>query len=270
MDIVEVFNKWPLKGANKQASIDMWDSMAPGFEEQEIPSFGKDNFLKILQKYRMLKIGSHVLDVGCGTGKYALAIADRCKKVIGIDLSEKMIEIARKKATELNVTNVDFWQGDWHDLDLGRLGFEKRFDLVFAHMSPAVQSASTFNKLSEAGRGWCLMSKPTHRIDPVSDTVKGIVGIGEKRESSDQDIIYAFEILWQQGRLPYLNYERTQWNMEKTLEQAYGLYINRVKTYRDITPEEEDRIKEYLQSIAKNGLIREDVDTTITTLYWKV
>ena len=201
-----------------------------------------NDFLKLLLKHEMLKKDSVVLDVGCGTGKYALAVSDSCKKVIGIDLSSKMIEIAKKKMNETNVTNVEFRLGDWHDIDLKQNRFDKKFDLVFAHMTPAVQSATTFQKLSDACRGWCLLSKPTRRADPVSDTVKEIVGIREKRESSDQDIIYAFELLWKQDRLPYLNYERTRWNMKKTLEEAYGLYINRVKTYRDITEEEEGRI----------------------------
>ncbi|MGI6706662.1 MAG: hypothetical protein ACOX6S_10640 [Clostridia bacterium] len=58
--------------------------------------------------------------------------------------------------------------------------------------------------------------------------------------------------------------------MERSLEQVYGMYINRAKTYRDISSYEEEQIKQYLQSIAKDGVIHEDVHTTVTTLYWHV
>ncbi len=55
-----------------------------------------------------------------------------------------------------------------------------------------------------------------------------------------------------------------------TLEEAFGLYINRVKSYKDITLEEEEIIKKYLESISKDGVVSEEVNTTITTLYWQV
>lgn len=265
-----ILKKWPRKNTNKKASIDLWDSMASSFGERKLPTFENDNFLKLLREHNMLKRDAFVLDVGCGTGKYALSIAGECEKVIGLDFSPNMIEIAKQRAAEEGIVNVDFRCADWHDFDLKGNSFEKKFDLVFAHTTPAVQCAETFLRLSLAGKGWCLLSKPTRRCDPVSDAVKKIVGITEKHESSDRDIVYAFELLWRQGRLPYFNYEVTQWNMEKTLEQAYGLYVNRIKTYRQITQKEEENIKEYLQSIARDGLIREDIDTTITTLYWQV
>lgn len=56
----------------------------------------------------------------------------------------------------------------------------------------------------------------------------------------------------------------------KTLEEAFGLYINRVKSYKDITLEEEEIIKKYLESISKDEVVNEEVNTTIATLYWQV
>ena len=67
-----------------------------------------------------------------------------------------------------------------------------------------------------------------------------------------------------------VEYEKQVWNMEKTLEEAFELYINRVKSYKDITLEEEEIIKKYLESISKDGVVSEDVNTTIATLYWQV
>lgn len=270
MVIDDIFLKWRLKEADKQASIDLWDSMAHNFGTHAPPSFEDNNFLRLLQREKMFDVDSAVLDVGCGTGSYALALAPQCQKIVGIDLSPKMIGIAARKATEAKVKNVQFHCMDWHELDLEKAGFEKKFDLVIAHMTPAVQSADTFQKLSLASKGWCVLSKPTRRTDPVSDHVKKLVGITEKRESSDMDILYAFELLWLQGLQPRFEYEQQRWNMKKTLQEAYGLYINRVKTYRNITDAKEQKIKSYLTSIMKGGVICEDVDTTVTTLYWHV
>ncbi len=49
-----------------------------------------------------------LLDVACGTGEYAIFCAQKIKKVCGIDLSSKMIEVARKNAGELQLENISF------------------------------------------------------------------------------------------------------------------------------------------------------------------
>jgi demethylmenaquinone methyltransferase/2-methoxy-6-polyprenyl-1,4-benzoquinol methylase len=49
---------------------------------------------------------SIVLDVATGTGQQAFAFAARCREVIGIDISEEMLEIARKKRPAPNLKYV--------------------------------------------------------------------------------------------------------------------------------------------------------------------
>ncbi len=270
VSIDEIRERWTSRRTNKQASVDMWNSMAGSFGAFELPGFQDDSFLKLLDGYGMLDPAGRVLDVGCGAGKYALAIADRCQRVVAIDLAPQMIETAVRRGTELGVANVEFHCEDWHALDLDRAGYRNQFDLVVAHMTPAVHDAETFEKLSAASRGWCVLSKPIHRTDPVSDAVKALVGITEQRESSDTDLLYAFELLWRQGYLPRLDYERQSWRLRKTLGEACGLYLNRIRTYRDISQGEEARIRAYLSSLLSDGLVREDVETTVATLFWRV
>jgi arsenite methyltransferase len=55
--------------------------------------------------------GMHILDLGCGTGTATLEIASRLQgtgKVVGLDLSEKMIEQAERKLAESECANVAF------------------------------------------------------------------------------------------------------------------------------------------------------------------
>jgi SAM-dependent methyltransferase len=65
-----------------------------------------------------------VLDLGAGTGNHALPLARRGYDVVGVDLSEEMVRIAREKASEAG-TRVEFRHGDLRDVQLGR-----RFDAV--------------------------------------------------------------------------------------------------------------------------------------------
>jgi SAM-dependent methyltransferase len=61
-----------------------------------------------------------VLDLGCGTGRHAALLAQRGYQVAGVDLSEEMLNVARKGAPKL-----DFTQGDVRTVRLG-----KTFDVV--------------------------------------------------------------------------------------------------------------------------------------------
>lgn len=57
--------------------------------------------------------GSRILDVATGTGAQAFAFADKAGEVVGIDLSEAMLRIARRKNRFPNVT---FQQADAAEL----------------------------------------------------------------------------------------------------------------------------------------------------------
>jgi ubiquinone/menaquinone biosynthesis C-methylase UbiE len=59
-----------------------------------------------------------VIELAVGTGRISIPIARRTgRKVIGIDLSPAMLEIAREHATEEGV-EIDLREGDMRDLDL--------------------------------------------------------------------------------------------------------------------------------------------------------
>jgi SAM-dependent methyltransferase len=48
-----------------------------------------------------------VLDVGCGTGRFAREISRKCNKVYGIDFSPKSIEVLNKKTQEEGIKNIE-------------------------------------------------------------------------------------------------------------------------------------------------------------------
>src|SRR5580704_4948145 len=49
------------------------------------------------------ELGGRVLDAGCGTGEHALMAASRGFEAVGIDVSERAIELAREKGEERSV-----------------------------------------------------------------------------------------------------------------------------------------------------------------------
>jgi ubiquinone/menaquinone biosynthesis C-methylase UbiE len=67
--------------------------------------------------------GSTVLDVGTGTGRAAIALAQRGALVTGVDASAEMLAVARRRAVESGAT-VTFLQGDAHALHLPDRSFD--------------------------------------------------------------------------------------------------------------------------------------------------
>jgi 2-polyprenyl-3-methyl-5-hydroxy-6-metoxy-1,4-benzoquinol methylase len=73
--------------------------------------------------------GIDVLDIACGGGRAAIALAEayRHSRVTGIDMSAEAIAAGRAEAEARGVSNVSLVQGDVAEID-----FEARYDLITA------------------------------------------------------------------------------------------------------------------------------------------
>lgn len=73
-------------------------------------------------EYAQIKKGDTVVDLGSGAGNdvfIARSIVGEDGRVIGIDMTERMIELARKNAVKLNLANVEFRLGDIENIPVG-------------------------------------------------------------------------------------------------------------------------------------------------------
>lgn len=92
-----------------------------GWERQLRPA--QEKLLKISD----LRPGERVLDISCGTGLVTFPMAKAVGEegeVIGIDLSEKMIDEAKDIFQDLEVSNVKFMHMDAEELDLSDASFD--------------------------------------------------------------------------------------------------------------------------------------------------
>jgi putative AdoMet-dependent methyltransferase len=92
----------------KQIGMDYLDpKIAEKYEDQhlEFRNF-KTEAEDVLNKLDITSKDT-VLDFGCGTGGIALNIADYCKKVICVDISNAMLNILKDKAEIQNIKNIE-------------------------------------------------------------------------------------------------------------------------------------------------------------------
>lgn len=125
--------------------------------------------------------GGSVLELGCGTGHKLIPIAADGHPAVGLDLSEEMLERARRRAAEHGVA-VEWLQGDMRDFELGRT-----FDSVFIaansllHLHAAEDLVSCFRSvrrhLAPGGRLVFDVFNPSVRL------LAGADGVRRTRES---------------------------------------------------------------------------------------
>lgn len=108
-----------------------FDSVAESFEVALENDITRGLRQKVYQTIRsLISPDSNILDINCGIGIDAVALAEEGYNVVGIDLSPKMIEEAKRRSTRAGANNVEYLVGSFEDLSplLGRT-----FDLVLSN-----------------------------------------------------------------------------------------------------------------------------------------
>jgi len=126
----------------------MYDILAEGDDGM---LWFRHNIEGILEK---LPDGAKILDCSCGTGNHAIWLAKQDYEVHASDISEGMIETARKKAERAGV-QITFFQSSWTEL-LEKS--DERFDLVIipgnslSHLENLSMADDVFNTINKVLR----------------------------------------------------------------------------------------------------------------------
>jgi ubiquinone/menaquinone biosynthesis C-methylase UbiE len=135
-----------------------WNRVAGGWEKWDRFFDEQMAFLnhRLIADAR-LRTGLRVLDLGSGTGYPALLAAQTVGpggSVLGIDLAERMLDAARRKASSLRLSNISFQTGDVTTLPFEGGSFDavtSRFCLMFLPEIP--KAAAEIARVLKPG-GW--------------------------------------------------------------------------------------------------------------------
>ncbi|RAX52988.1 hypothetical protein CCY99_06360 [Helicobacter sp. 16-1353] len=126
---------------------EVWDKKAKTFPRYIANS---DEDKPIFEYFKNAGIdfsGKNVLDLGCGNGRYALALAQNAKNVLCFDISPNMLENVKADAKKHGFSNIHTFCGDWGEFDIAEFGeFRDKIDIVFASLTPALNSFEKFEK----------------------------------------------------------------------------------------------------------------------------
>ena len=115
------------EGSKKEQVQQMFDNIAHRYDFlNRFLSLGIDKgwrkkAIKMLEAYQPKRI----LDVATGTADFAIAtLKINPEEVIGVDISEGMLDVGRKKITEKGITNIRLESGDSENLQFDDASFD--------------------------------------------------------------------------------------------------------------------------------------------------
>jgi len=82
-------------------SEETWNKIAKSFDKTR-----KKPWLQCIKFINDLTKDSTIADFGCGNGRHLIPCAKHCKKVYGIDISKKLLDILKLKLEKENLKNV--------------------------------------------------------------------------------------------------------------------------------------------------------------------
>jgi magnesium-protoporphyrin O-methyltransferase len=111
-----------------RTALDAWAQLtsdAPVSRIRATVRAGRDRMRDTLLSWLPARMsGERVFDAGCGTGALSVAAAQRGARVVGIDVSKSLVQIARDRTpNDIRTGQVDFAVGDMLDPRFGRFHY---------------------------------------------------------------------------------------------------------------------------------------------------
>jgi ubiquinone/menaquinone biosynthesis C-methylase UbiE/biotin operon repressor len=144
-----------------------FDSMAGRLGRDYVP--GK-SWKSLAEAFLRLLPPLVIADLGAGDGSFSLLLAERAARVIAVDSSQKMLDVAREQATRHSVKNAEFRLGDMEEVPID----DASIDLVFfsqslhhaAHPDRAI--AEAWRILRPSGR-LVILDLAKHRFEEARE-----------------------------------------------------------------------------------------------------
>lgn len=254
-----IMDAWSHQYIKKYGSITAaWDHKAAEYTK----SMEHSNRTQLIEK-----IEEHspetVLDVGAGTGIFALPLAKSVKRVVAVEPSPGMLDILKNKAEANNLTNIECINKKWEDTTINEvIALNKgKYDLIIcSHALYYITDLhDSFRKMNEVSKGFIyLLIGAGHDTDDSSYS-KYYKRIYERPEPTFPDYSFLYMALRELDIDPNIEMlEAYAKRYVQNMDEAIDLWKEDIDG--EPTEDQRDAIRDYLSDkIKKEG----------ESLYWE-
>ncbi len=148
-----ILDAWSRQLVIKYGSInEAWNQMASKYDD-DIVSSNRSLFIEKIMQHEP----ETILDIGAGTGVFAIPLAKSVKRVVAVEPSSGMLDILRKKAEEEGLSKIECINKKWEDTSIDELLDinEGRFDaVVCSHALYYITDLhQSFRKMNDVSKG---------------------------------------------------------------------------------------------------------------------
>jgi magnesium-protoporphyrin O-methyltransferase len=132
-----------------EVSSDAWDKLTSNepvsFVRQLVREGRQKMLLAILEKLPQDLKGTRILDAGCGTGVLSRMLDERGAEVVGVDISDKLIEVAKNRSGPNS--SIEYFSGDMKEASFGNFDYIIAMDsLIHYSTEDVISSLVDFSK----------------------------------------------------------------------------------------------------------------------------
>lgn len=229
--------------------------------------------VNFLEQRGLLQSGYDVVDIGCGPGRFAAAFAKRVNSVVGLDISEKMVEHGMEHIRAEGLANAVLRTCDFQTLDIEKEGYKGAFDLVFSSMTPAIHGMSGLMKSMEICRGWCChITHLSGRNLLREQIMQEVFGRKPSQQWTGRWFYALFNVLFLMGYHPETSYENRRQQIWISPDEEYVEFImEHMLPAQEVTAENAKKILDWLLAHRNaDGLLEEITDSSYGRILWDV
>ena len=219
-----------------------------------------------------------VLDVGAGTGVFALPLAKHVKRVVAVEPSMGMLDILKNKAVEYNLTNIECINKKWEDVSLDELMVinKGKYDVVLSShaLYYITDLHNSFKKMNDVSKGYIyLLIEAAQDNADTSAYSKLWEQLHKKPLPAYPDYACLYMLLREINIHPNIEMLGTS---AKKYVTSTDEAIERWKDYLDLdgelTKDQRDAIREYLSGKIKgeDGKLYLDWQSKDALIHWSV
>jgi len=251
--------------------VERWDLAAKTYGVQ----LGMNNervwdVMEMIKSMHLLNRNSLVLDIGCGTGAYAIPFSSVAGFVDALDFSPEMLSILAQQIESSGIDNIRLFE-ERFDVFAERATREKKqYDLVFTSLNPGLYNGESIMAMTALCRGYCIYiaakritTQSEKDLDPVILNVDCTILKGS-------NVIYPFNMLYTMGYDPQMLYTSYYSERTETKEVAVDRLVQNYKEKCVRTAGLEDTVTRYVEEHLTQNLFVEKTSGVLGVLIWKV
>lgn len=216
-----------------------WNIRARSFPGYQADNAYQARILSLMEKHGVNIDGKNVLDLGCGSGAYTIRFASKAKKVVALDQSNGMIENVENSIRQANIHNIECVVCDWEQYEP-----TENFDLIFASLTPAIDSVIGIEKVLKCATKWVVCISSIQPMDvPLITGLYKIHGIERKPRHRD----FVLKKYLDDNSIKYTSFPVSgEWLTQKNYQDTINNCVDIIES-RGIEPNM-NAIKEYITS----------------------